>query len=129
MLCDVADAGHDRCGRGKNEGAGTEDDQYCHGTDDVMGEYIGKNGDGSGSRDDPDSPAIRQSDDFRPSLGAKTPQTRSKSGFAGFFNFFLIGGKLTLSHFPMTRPYLRGTSHARQKSTQCPEASERRVSF
>lgn len=64
-----------------------------------------------------------------PSLGAKTPQTRSKSGFAGFFNFFLIGGKLTLSHFPMARPYLRGTSHARQKSTQCPEASERRVSF
>lgn len=66
---------------------------------------------------------------FIPSLGAKTPQTRSKSGFAGFFNFFLIGGKLTLSHFPMARPYLRGTSHARQKSTQCPEASERRVSF
>ena len=64
-----------------------------------------------------------------PSLGAKTPQTRSKSGFAGFFNFFLIGGKLTLSHFPMARPYLRGTSHARRKSTQCPEASERRVSF
>lgn len=64
-----------------------------------------------------------------PSLGAKTPQTRSKSGFAGVFNFFLIGGKLTLSHFPMARPYLRGTSHARRKSTQCPEASERRVSF
>lgn len=68
-------------------------------------------------------------DIFYPSLGAKTPQTRSKSGFAGFFNFFLIGGKLTLSHFPMARPYLRGTSHARRKSTQYPEASERRVSF
>lgn len=75
---------------------------------------------------DGEAPSIEY---FNPSLGAKPPQTRSKSGFAGVFNFFLIGGKLTLSHFPMARPYLRGTSHARRKSTQYPEASERRVSF
>ena len=97
MLCDVADAGHDRCGRGKNEGAGTEDDQYCHGTDDVMGEYIGKNGDGSGSRDDPDSPAIRQSDDFRlPGVGRLDEADHSLDGtvFTNFGGFHLARPEL-----------------------------------